>query len=106
MLILGHFHQDTSLPSFRSLSWFGQKKFKSKDDIPKYVTSEVIDRARSQARIKLSNILMALTVLGSAYAIWSGKNAAKRGESVQQMNLDWHKQYQEEFKKKETANQK
>ncbi|XP_047526031.1 UPF0389 protein CG9231 [Pieris napi] len=75
------------------------KKYKSKADIPKYVTSDVIDRSRSQARIKLSNILMALTALGSVFAIWSGKNAAKRGESVHQMNLDWHKKYQEEFKK-------
>lgn len=45
---------------------------------------------------------MALTALGSIFAIWSGKNAAKRGESVHQMNLDWHKKYQEEFKNKDT----
>ncbi|XP_045494272.1 UPF0389 protein CG9231 [Colias croceus] len=77
------------------------KKYKSKDEIPKFVTSELIDRSRSEARIKISNILMFLTALASGFAIWSGKNAAKRGESVHQMNLDWHKQYQEEFKKKE-----
>ncbi|XP_038222970.1 UPF0389 protein CG9231 [Zerene cesonia] len=82
------------------------KKYKSKNEIPKFVTSELIDRSRSEARIKISNILMALTALASAFAIWSGKNAAKRGESVHQMNLDWHKQYQEEFKKKELESSK
>lgn len=42
---------------------------------------------------------MLLTALASFGAILAGKAAAKRGESVHQMNLDWHKKYQEEHKK-------
>ncbi|RVE54050.1 hypothetical protein evm_001173 [Chilo suppressalis] len=79
------------------------KKFKSRDEIPKYVSADLIDRARSEARIKLANILMLLTALASFGAIMAGKAAAKRGESVHQMNLDWHKKYQEDYKKKEEA---
>lgn len=46
---------------------------------------------------------MLLTALASFGAILSGKAAAKRGESVHQMNLDWHKKYQEEHKEKSSA---
>lgn len=46
---------------------------------------------------------MALTVLASIGVIMSGKAAAKRGESVQKMNEDFHKQYREEFDKKNPA---
>lgn len=48
---------------------------------------------------------MLLTALASFGAILSGKAAAKRGESVHQMNLDWHKQYQEEQRQKEVSKQ-
>lgn len=40
---------------------------------------------------------MLLTALASLGAIFAGKAAAKRGESVHQMNLDWHKKYQEDY---------
>lgn len=64
---------------------------------------EIIERSRSQARIKISNVLIVLTALASFGAILVGKSAAKRGESVHQMNLDWHKKYQDEYKEKEAA---
>ncbi|KAJ0178765.1 hypothetical protein K1T71_005540 [Dendrolimus kikuchii] len=79
------------------------KKYKSKEEIPQFVSAELIERSRSEARIKISNILIALTALASFGAILAGKAAAKRGESVHQMNLDWHKQYEEEQKKKEAV---
>lgn len=50
-------------------------------------------------RIKIANILMLLTALASLGAILSGKAAAKRGESVHQMNKDWHQKYQENYDK-------
>lgn len=48
-------------------------------------------------------MLMLLTALASFGAILAGKSAAKRGESVHQYNLDWHKKYEEDFKAKEAA---
>ncbi|CAG4993160.1 unnamed protein product [Parnassius apollo] len=78
------------------------KKYKSKNEIPTFVSAEVIDRSRSEARIKIANVLMLLTALASLGAIFAGKSAAKRGESVHQMNLDWHKKYEEEHPLKES----
>ncbi|CAG9133115.1 unnamed protein product [Plutella xylostella] len=75
------------------------KKYKSKEEIPKFVSPELIERSRSEARIKISNVLMLLTVLGSIAAIFLGKSAAKRGESIHKMNQDFHKQYRENFEK-------
>ncbi|KAL0832825.1 hypothetical protein ABMA28_000986 [Loxostege sticticalis] len=93
-------YKPTDLQKF-ILVW--TKKFKTKEEIPKLVSGDLIDRARSEARIKLSNILMLMTALASFGAILAGKAAAKRGESVHQMNLDWHKKYQEEHKQAETS---
>ncbi|KAL4716647.1 hypothetical protein ACJJTC_008282 [Scirpophaga incertulas] len=95
--ILTHKFRPTELQKF-VLVW--TKKFKNKEEIPDFVSPELIDRARNEARIKLANILMVLTALASFGAILAGKAAAKRGESVHQMNLDWHKKYQEEYKEK------
>ncbi|XP_013190237.1 UPF0389 protein CG9231 [Amyelois transitella] len=76
------------------------KKYKNKGEIPDFVSADLIEKSRSQARIKIANVLMLLTALASLGAILNGKAAAKRGESVHQMNLDWHKQYEEDYKKK------
>lgn len=43
---------------------------------------------------------MLLTALASFGAILAGKAASKRGESVHQHNLDWHKKYSEDYDKK------
>ncbi|CAB3222816.1 unnamed protein product [Arctia plantaginis] len=82
------------------------KKYKSRAEIPTYVSPELIERSRSEARIKIANVLMVLTALASFGAILVGKSAAKRGESVHQMNLDWHKKYQDDYKQKDDVETK
>lgn len=57
---------------------------------------EAVERARSKMRIRVANIMMALTLVGCVFMIYSGKKARDRGESVQQYNLEWHKKYNEE----------
>lgn len=49
---------------------------------------------------------MLLTALASFGAILAGKAAAKRGESVHQMNMDWHQQYRDDYDKKQEAKNK
>lgn len=44
----------------------------------------------------MCNYMIVATILGCIAMVVSGKQAAKRGESVSQMNLDWHKKYNEE----------
>ncbi|XP_053952873.1 UPF0389 protein CG9231 [Anastrepha obliqua] len=81
----------------RFLVWSG--KYKTVDEIPPYVSKEVMERCRNRMRIRMSNIMMALTVVGCCIMVYSGKQAAKSGDSVVKQNLDWHKKYNEESKK-------
>lgn len=39
---------------------------------------------------------MAMTAVGCLVMVWSGKKAQERGDTVQKMNLDWHKEYNEQ----------
>lgn len=75
------------------------KKYKSVDDVPAYINQDVMERCRNQVRIKMANYMMLATVVGCIIMIISGKKAQERGDSVQKMNLDWHKEYNEKAKK-------
>lgn len=44
-------------------------------------------------RIRIANIMIVATLVGCGYMVYSGKQAAGRGESVQKSNIDWHKEY-------------
>lgn len=58
-----------------------------------------MERSRNRIRIRVANIMIALTVFGCCIMAYCGKQAAKSGESVVKQNLDWHKKYNEESKK-------
>ncbi|XP_070496041.1 UPF0389 protein CG9231 [Chironomus tepperi] len=75
------------------LVWSG--KFKTTEEIPGYVSEESVERARNKFRIRAANIMMILTFIGCGIMIFSGRKAAERGESVQKMNQEWHKEYNE-----------
>ncbi|KAJ6641118.1 UPF0389 protein [Pseudolycoriella hygida] len=79
------------------LVWTG--KYKSVEEVPEYVSPQVMERTRNKIRIKVANIMVCLTILGCIGAIYSGKKAAESGESVEKMNLDWHKKYNEDAAK-------
>lgn len=59
-------------------------------------SQDVMEKARNKIRIRTANIMMAITAVACLIMIWSGKQAAERGETVQKMNLDWHKEYNEQ----------
>lgn len=60
-----------------------------------------MERTRNKIRIKGANYMILLTILGCIYAVYSGKKAAESGQSVTKINLDWHKQYNENKTKSE-----
>lgn len=62
-----------------------------------------MERARSKGRIRIANIMMALTAVACVVMAISGKRAAERGESVQKMNLDWHKEIKEQYVRDQEA---
>ncbi|ETN67021.1 growth and transformation-dependent protein [Anopheles darlingi] len=71
------------------------KRYKSIDEVPNFVSQEKMERVRNQVRIKVANYMMIATAIGCIIMVISGKKAQERGETVSQMNLDWHKEYNE-----------
>jgi len=88
----------------RCLVW--TKKYKSIDEVPAMVSTDVVERARNRVRIRLANIMMALTLVGCLFMAFSGKRGRERGESVHQMNIDFHKNYRMEQEKLEKEKNK
>lgn len=68
------------------LLWAG--RFKKEEDIPALLSSEVIKAATSRVRIKICYITMALTLLGCLVMIISGKQAARRDDTLLRMNTE------------------
>lgn len=79
------------------------KKYKSTDEVPPLINQDVMERCRNQVRIKIANYMMLGTAIGCIIMIMSGKRAQERGETVQKMNLDWHKEYNEKAKQEAAA---
>ncbi|KAF5294612.1 hypothetical protein FQR65_LT10718 [Abscondita terminalis] len=77
----------------RLLVWM--KKYKHVDDIPAFVAPETMEKARSWARVRISNYTIVLTLIGCGVMIYSGKQARERGESLHKRNLEWHKNFNE-----------
>ncbi|XP_055321373.1 UPF0389 protein GA21628 [Sitodiplosis mosellana] len=70
-------------------------KYKTIDEVPERVAQETLDRARDRFRVKMCIYMMIICVLICIVQIFRGKNAAERGESVVNTNLEWHRQYNE-----------
>lgn len=68
-----------------------------------FFSQDVMERCRNQVRIKIANYMMLATAIGCVIMIMSGKRAQERGETVQKMNLDWHKEYNEKAKQEDAA---
>jgi len=71
------------------------KKFKSLDDVPAYVSRDMMEKSRNIMRIRTNLSIMVLVIIGSIIAAQMGKHAAEKGESITKSNLEWHKKYNE-----------
>ncbi|XP_010190532.1 PREDICTED: protein FAM162A-like, partial [Mesitornis unicolor] len=82
------FKNDRRPTSFdkKVLVWAG--RFKKEEDIPKHISSEVLDAARNSVRIKVCYIMIALTLLGCLAMVITGKEAAKRDHTLLRMNIE------------------
>ncbi|KAI6078215.1 Protein FAM162B [Aix galericulata] len=83
------------------LVWAG--RFKKEEDIPKYITSEVLDAARNTVRIKVCYIMIALTLLGCLAMVITGKEAAKRDHTLLRMNEQKKAKWRAEVEKDREA---
>ncbi|XP_055686677.1 UPF0389 protein CG9231 isoform X2 [Lutzomyia longipalpis] len=85
----------------RILVW--TKKYKSKEDVPNYVSREEMEKSRSKARIRISNYMIVATLIGCIIMVYSGKQAAERGDTVSKINRDWHADLKEQKKVEDQA---
>ncbi|XP_010979841.1 protein FAM162A [Camelus dromedarius] len=76
------------------LIWSG--RFKKEDEIPETISFEMLDAAKNKIRVKISYVMIALTVAGCILMIIEGKKAAKRNESLASMNLEKKARLREE----------
>lgn len=86
-------HKPTNLDK-KFLLWTG--RFKKVEDIPETVSFEMIDAARNKMRVKLSYLMIALTILGCIIMVISGKQAVKRHESLTTQNMERKARWREE----------
>lgn len=61
-----------------------------------YISPETMEYCRNKMRIRVANYMAIGTVIACILMIYSGKQAAQRGESVGKRNIDWHNQYNAE----------
>uniref|UniRef100_A0A1L8DUT7 Protein with signal anchor n=1 Tax=Nyssomyia neivai TaxID=330878 RepID=A0A1L8DUT7_9DIPT len=85
----------------RLLVW--AKKYKSIEDVPNYVSREEMEKSRSKARIRISNYMIVATLVGCIIMVYSGKQAAERGDTVSKINRDWHESFKEQKKNEDQA---
>ncbi|KFW97350.1 Protein FAM162B, partial [Phalacrocorax carbo] len=83
------------------LIWSG--RFKKEEDIPKHISSEVLDVARNNVRIKICYIMIALTLLGCLAMVITGKEAAKKDHTLLRMNIEKKAKWRAEVEKDEEA---
>jgi len=78
----------------RFLVWTG--KFKTIEEVPKYVSSEMVEKARNRMRIRVANLMMVITLVACLAVSISGKRAHDRGESIQKENEAWHNSFKDQ----------
>nr|XP_028567701.1 protein FAM162A isoform X1 [Podarcis muralis] len=76
------------------LLWTG--RFKKEEDIPETVSFEMVDAARNKMRVKISYVMIALTIMGCIMMVILGKRAVERHESLTSQNLEKKARWREE----------
>ncbi|XP_018104472.1 protein FAM162A isoform X2 [Xenopus laevis] len=79
------------------LVWGG--RFKKQEDIPELVSYDMVEMAKSRVRVKVSYIMIIMTILGCITMVVSGKQAAARHESLASWNLEKKARLKNELQK-------
>ncbi|XP_038584398.1 protein FAM162B [Micropterus salmoides] len=83
------------------LVWSG--RFKTADQIPEFVSFEMIDAARNKVRVKACYVMIGATVGACLFMIFLGKRAVGRHESLTGQNLEKKAKWREELQKEKDA---
>ncbi|XP_075412450.1 protein FAM162A [Tenrec ecaudatus] len=76
------------------LIWSG--RFKKEEEIPETISFEMLDAAKNRIRVKISYLMIVLTVAGCIFMVIEGKKAARRNESLTSLNLEKKARLREE----------
>ncbi|CAI9604240.1 unnamed protein product [Staurois parvus] len=79
------------------LLWTG--RYKTKEDIPEYVSSETLASSRNKLRIKVAMGMIAATLIGCVFMVWSGKKALREDRTLVHMNMEKKAKWREEVEK-------
>ncbi|CAG04240.1 unnamed protein product [Tetraodon nigroviridis] len=85
----------------RFLLWSG--RYKTADQIPEFVSFEMIDVARNRARVTICYVMIAATVVACAVMVILGKRAAGRHESLTSQNMEKKAKWKEEYRRNQEA---
>uniref|UniRef100_A0A8C5C7P6 Uncharacterized protein n=1 Tax=Gadus morhua TaxID=8049 RepID=A0A8C5C7P6_GADMO len=95
-------HLGFKLPGYRPsdmdkkiLIWSG--RFKSADQIPEFVSFEMIDASRNRMRVKACYGMMVTTIAACLIMVILGKRAAGRHESLTGQNMEKKAKWRQEF---------
>lgn len=83
------------------LLWSG--RFKTVDQIPEFVSFEMIDAARNKVRVKACVLMMGATLAGCLLMVISGKQAAGRHESLTGQNMEKKAKWREDYQRQREA---
>jgi len=85
----------------KMLLWSG--RFKTVDQIPEFVSFEMIDAARNRMRVKMCYAMMGFTILGCLFMVMLGKQAQGRHETLTGINMEKKARWREEYKREQAA---
>ncbi|XP_056220949.1 protein FAM162B [Seriola aureovittata] len=83
------------------LVWSG--RFKTPDQIPDFVSFEMLDAARNKVRVKACYVMMAVTIGACLVTVILGKRAASRHESLTALNMEKKAKWRQELQKEGEA---
>ncbi|XP_048030176.1 protein FAM162B [Megalobrama amblycephala] len=81
----------------KMLVWSG--RFKTPEQIPEFVSFEMIDAARNRVRVKACYVMMALTIGACLVMVITGKQAAGRHDNLTSRNMEKKARWREEAQK-------
>ncbi|XP_051538490.1 protein FAM162B-like [Myxocyprinus asiaticus] len=81
----------------KMLMWSG--RFKTREQIPEFVSFEMIDAARNRVRVKACYVMMGLTILACLAMVVLGKQAAGRHDNLTVRNMEKKARWREEAQK-------
>lgn len=79
------------------LVWSG--RFKTAEQIPQFVSFEMIDAARNKMRVKACYGMMGATIGACLLMVFLGKRATARHESLSEQNMEKKVRWREEWQK-------